>query len=52
MELKNISKRIKKNPKIGLLGINIGPNKDTKNRLEDYLIGLKIFHEFSRLYYY
>ena len=28
----------------GLFGINIGPNKDTKNRLEDYLICLRKFH--------
>jgi len=41
------SVRIKKNPQIGLLGINIGPNKDTQNRLEDYLIGLKTFHELA-----
>jgi dihydroorotate dehydrogenase len=41
------SVRIKKNPQIGLLGINIGPNKDTQNRLEDYLIGLKKFHELA-----
>ena len=30
-----ISARIKKNSAHGLLGINIGPNKDTKNRVED-----------------
>ena len=41
------SVRIKKNPQIGLLGINIGPNKDTQDRLEDYLIGLKTFHELA-----
>ena len=41
------SDRIKKNPQTGLLGINIGPNKDTQNRLEDYLIGLKTFHELA-----
>ena len=28
-----------------MLGINIGPNKDSKNRLKDYLIGLEKFHE-------
>ena len=39
--------RIKKDLQTGLLGINIGPNKDTKNRLEDYLIGLKTFHELA-----
>ena len=41
------SVRIKKNLQTGLLGINIGPNKDTQNRLEDYLIGLKTFHELA-----
>ena len=43
----NILDRIKRNSKNGILGINIGPNKDTKNRLEDYLSGLRIFHEFA-----
>ena len=42
---KNIFDRIKSNSPIGLLGINIGPNKDTKNRLEDYLVCFKTFHE-------
>ena len=37
--------RIKSNKKLGLLGINIGPNKDTDDRRNDYLIGLKMFHE-------
>ncbi len=32
----NIVRRIKSNKQIGLLGINIGPNKDSENRLEDY----------------
>ena len=41
---KNVFARIKANKKIGLLGINIGPNKDTVNRLEDYLECLRIFH--------
>ena len=39
-----ISSRIKSNSPNGLFGINIGPNKDTKNRLEDYLICLRKFH--------
>tara|TARA_Y100000590_G_scaffold94684_1_gene107287 strand:+ start:51 stop:1091 length:1041 start_codon:yes stop_codon:yes gene_type:complete len=39
-----ISSRIKLNLPNGLFGINIGPNKDTKNRLEDYLICLRKFH--------
>ena len=41
----DILNRIKKNPKNGLLGINIGPNKDTKNRLTDYLYGLRTFYK-------
>ena len=40
-----VKDRIKRNKKLGLLGINIGPNKDTNDRLNDYLIGLKTFHE-------
>ena len=40
-----VKDRIKCNKKLGLLGINIGPNKDTSDRLNDYLIGLKTFHE-------
>ena len=41
---KNISDRIKKNRPTGLLGINIGPNKDTKEREKDYIECLKTFH--------
>jgi dihydroorotate dehydrogenase len=41
------SMRIRSNSNEGLLGINIGPNKDTKNRLEDYLIGLRAFHDIA-----
>ena len=40
-----VKDRIKRNKKLGLLGINIGPNKDTSDRLNDYLTGLKTFHE-------
>ena len=40
-----VKNRIKSNNKLGLLGINIGPNKDSNDRLNDYLIGLKTFHE-------
>ena len=29
----------------GLLGINIGPNKDTKDRVKDFLVGLRKFHD-------
>ena len=42
---KNVVDRIKSNSKIGLLGVNIGPNKDSKDRLKDYLDCLKIFYE-------
>jgi len=42
---KDALKRIKKNPQTGLLGINIGPNKDSQNREQDYLIGLRSFHK-------
>ena len=37
--------RIKSNKKLGLLGINVGPNKDSNDRMNDYLIGLRTFHE-------
>ena len=42
---KTIYDRIKSKDKLGLLGVNIGPNKDSNDRLNDYLIGLKTFHE-------
>ena len=41
-----ISSRIIKETKKGILGINIGPNKDTENRIEDYL---KCFSKFYSL---
>ena len=43
----NISDRIRSNSSTGLLGINIGPNKDSDNRLNDYLIGLRTFHDIA-----
>jgi dihydroorotate dehydrogenase len=43
----NVSNRIRSNLNKGLLGINIGPNKDSKDRLNDYLIGLKTFHDIA-----
>ena len=39
-----ISSRISKEIKKGILGINIGPNKDTENRIEDYISCFKKFH--------
>ena len=43
----NVNSRIRSNLPKGLLGINIGPNKDTKNRLNDFLIGLRTFHDIA-----
>jgi len=40
-----VKDRIKRNKKLGLLGINIGPNRDSSDRLNDYLIGLKTFYD-------
>ena len=42
---KNIIDRIKKNNPSGLLGINIGPNMNTKEKVNDYIECFKIFHE-------
>ena len=43
----NVSKRLKKNKPIGILGVNIGPNWDSKDRVGDYLIGFKKFHNLA-----
>ena len=43
----NVSNRIRSNLNKGLLGINIGPNKDSNDRLNDYLIGLRTFHDIA-----
>jgi len=40
----NISSRIRLNKPDGLIGVNLGPNKNTQDRLNDYLIGLRTFH--------
>ncbi len=42
---KNVLDRIRSNTPKGLLGINIGPNKDAKNRSEDFVECFKLFHE-------
>ena len=42
-----ISKRISANTPQGILGINIGPNKDTKNKEEDYLLCLSKLFQYS-----
>jgi len=43
----NINSRIRSIVPKGVLGINIGPNKDTKDRLNDYLICLRTFHDIA-----
>jgi dihydroorotate dehydrogenase len=43
----NISNRIRSNLNKGLLGINIGPNKDSTDRLNDYLVCLRTFHDIA-----
>ena len=40
-------RNIEKNSPNGLIGINIGPNKDTENRIEDYLICFRKFHKLA-----
>ena len=40
-----VSQRISNNLPSGFLGINVGPNKDTKDRVKDYLVGLRKFHD-------
>ena len=42
-----VSSRIRSNSPKGLFGINIGPNKDTNNKIEDYLIGLRKFYDLA-----
>ena len=42
-----VKSRIISNSPKGLFGINIGPNKDTNNRLEDYLIGFRTFYNLA-----
>ena len=42
-----IKKRILKNKKRGILGINIGPNKQTKDQKDDFILGLKKFNNLA-----
>ena len=42
---KNVLDRIKSKKKLGLLGVNIGPNKESKDRNNDYINCFKTFHE-------
>ena len=43
----NIVNRIKRNHPTGLLGVNIGPNKDSNDRTNDYIQCLETFHELA-----
>ncbi len=43
----NISSRIRENKPNGLLGVNLGPNKNTQDMLNDYLVGIRIFHSIA-----
>ena len=43
----NVSNRIRSNSNMGFLGINIGPNKNSNDRLNDYLIGIRTFHDIA-----
>ena len=42
-----IKNRIRKEGKKGILGINIGPNKDTKDKKNDFCLGLKNFFDIA-----
>ena len=42
-----IKNRIKSNGKKGILGINIGPNKETKDQKNDFCLGLKNFFDIA-----
>jgi len=42
-----IKNRIRSDEKKGILGINIGPNKDTKNQKNDFCLGLKNFFDIA-----
>ena len=45
--MKIIKDRIKSEKKQGILGINIGPNKDTNDQKNDFCLGLKFFFDIS-----
>ena len=44
---KKVTLNIKNNSPKGILGVNIGPNKDTKNRIDDYLKCFKTFYNLA-----
>ena len=42
-----IKARIKSDKKKGILGVNIGPNKETKDQKDDFSLGLRNFHDIA-----
>ena len=47
MEIEIIKKRIISVGKKGILGVNIGPNKETKDQKNDFCLGLKNFFDIA-----
>ena len=45
--MESIKARIKSNNKRGILGVNIGPNKETKDQKNDFCLGLKNFFDIA-----
>ena len=45
--LEKVTKRLQRNSPFGYLGVNIGPNKDSKNRIDDYLRCIEKIHNFT-----
>ena len=43
--IEKVKNRFKLEKQNGILGVNIGPNKDTKNQLDDFCLGLKSFFD-------
>ena len=43
--METVKARIKSNSKKGILGVNIGPNKETKDQKNDFCLGLKNFFD-------
>jgi len=45
--IETVKRRINLNKKRGILGVNIGPNKDTKDQKNDFCLGLKNFFDIA-----
>ena len=45
--METIKNRIKSNSKKGILGVNIGPNKETKDQKNDFCVGLNNFFDIA-----